>query len=207
MKRSPPPGILTNAHPDWAVLHPVEKAIRASFGGQEAMEEFVAEMLRSVIDSVIDTPSTGRKLFGELEKTEKTYLGTKVEIVLRRRMGFGKGRILGLDVAGTEVDIKFTSGGDWMIPPEAIGHIMLLIAADDNRGRFSVGLVVADAAKLRAGNNRDKKTSLSAVGWQHIRWLIRDRAYDPNFWRAIPQETIDYVCDPSVGGTTRMDRL
>lgn len=167
----------------------------------------MARGLRETIDRVIDTPSTGRRTFDDLEKTERTYLGTKVELLLRRRTGFPRGHTMDLNINGQEVDIKFTTSGAWMIPPEAVGKLMLVIAADDANGRFWMGLVKADSQKLRGGGNRDKKTSLSAEGLRNIRWLVSDRAYEPNFWQGIPQDIIDHVFDPSIGGTRRIMRL
>jgi len=56
---------------------------------------------------------------GETEKTEKTYLGTKIEILIRKFFKFPKG-LLDLHIEGHDVDIKNTVGGNWMIPTEAI---------------------------------------------------------------------------------------
>ncbi len=45
--------------------------------------ETVAQALRRALDEVIDCQRTGRFSVEQLEKTEKTCIGTQVEIVLR----------------------------------------------------------------------------------------------------------------------------
>ena len=131
-----------------------------------------------------------------------------MEILIRRRLGVPRGKVLDLLVDGEEVDVKFTMGATWMIPREARGRMLLLVAADEIRSRCWMGLVVANPPYLRAGENQDLKTSLSAAGWAHIRWLVRNRAYEPAFWRGVPQHVIDKVFDPALaGGTARLDRL
>ena len=62
-------------------------------------------MLRQAIDEVIDSYRSGRFTVAELEKTEKTYLGTKIEILLRNHLKLKKGKTLDLDVDGIEVDV------------------------------------------------------------------------------------------------------
>ena len=209
MKSAIPPGIQNqnSGHPDWAILAEVEAAILNAFDGHERMGEFVADMLRKVVDDVVDTAGTGRRFIDELEKTEKTYLGTKVEILLRHRMGFAKGSVLDLSVGGREVDIKFTMRGNWMVPPEAVGQVLLLMAADESRGLCWMGLIKADLDKLSGSHNRDDKRTISKGGFGHIRWLLNGRAYEPNFWRGVPQDVVDAAFDPAVSGAKRMMRL
>ena len=48
----------------------------------------VPRRLREALDEVIDTPRTGRFTLSQLEKTEKTYIGTKVEILVRDSSAF-----------------------------------------------------------------------------------------------------------------------
>ena len=76
-------------------------------------------MLRDCIDDVIMTAKTGRRSYEELEKTEKTYIGTRVEIELRALLRLRKGR-LDTVILGHDVDIKHTMGSNWMIPTEAV---------------------------------------------------------------------------------------
>ena len=87
-------------------------------GGLPAFSQRVPQIVRRAIDEVIDTPRTNRFTLSETEKTEKTYLGTKIEILLRAYLGFGKGRVLDLSIGGVETDIKNTIGTNWTIRPK-----------------------------------------------------------------------------------------
>ncbi|UUZ46638.1 hypothetical protein LP420_22285 [Massilia sp. B-10] len=137
--------------------------------------------LRRAFDEVIDGERTGRFCLEELEKTEKTYIGTKVEIVVRNELNLKRGEILDNLICGQEVDTKFSLSGGWMIPREAVGHICLLIKGSDNRGRFSVGLLRTSLDVLTKGANQDFKRTISAVGKQRIKWLILEAPMVPNF--------------------------
>ena len=74
---------LAPEHPDYADLSALEQDLLAAVGGQALLEEKLRGFFRAAIDEVIDTARSGRFYFTELEKTEKTYLGTKFEILLR----------------------------------------------------------------------------------------------------------------------------
>ena len=50
------------------------------FAGPDVVATF-GHAIRQSIDEVLDGPRTGRWGFEQLEKTEKTYVGTKLEIV------------------------------------------------------------------------------------------------------------------------------
>lgn len=137
------------AHVDYADLNRLETNLIDAVGGWQAFEEKLRGFFRSAIDEVIDTARTGRFFFADLEKTEKTYLGTKFEIILRDWLGVPKGVKLDLLIGGDEVDVKTTTSaqqGGWMIPPEAFGELCILIKVDEFR-RFAIldlfGLVKA----------------------------------------------------------------
>lgn len=166
-------------------------------GGPVALADGFAAMLRQCVDDVIMTPKTGRRSYEELEKTEKTYIGTRVEIELRALLNLTKGR-LDTVILGHDVDIKNTMGGNWMIPTEAVDHPCILIAADEARAVCYLGLFVARVEYLTAGQNKDAKKSLSAAGFANILWLLRDHPYPPNFWRTVPAPDVERIF---AGGT------
>jgi hypothetical protein len=157
------------------------EAVLAALKRVEALETTLARLLRQALDEVIDGARTGRFSVDQLEKTEKTYIGTKVEILLRFAFEWQRGEKLDNLIAEIEVDTKFSLTGQWMIPREARGQICLLAMADDRSGLFSVGVLRMAPEWLRAGANQDGKTSLSAAGRQHIRWLCFERPMKPNF--------------------------
>lgn len=141
----------------------------------------VGKALRQAFDEVIDGPRTGRYSIEQLEKTEKTYIGTKVEIVLRAELELERGIVLDNLICGHEVDTKFSLTGDWMIPTEAIGHLCLLIAANDNTSTFSVGLLRTIPDVLTVGSNQDKKKTVSSAGKKKIVWLLHKEPLPRNF--------------------------
>lgn len=199
---------LREDHSDYADLLRLETDLLSAVGGRDSFIEKLRSFFRSAIDEVIDTARTGRYFLSDLEKTEKTYLGTKFEILLRDWLGVPKGVVLDLLIGGREVDVKSTTGGGsgWMIPPEAIGQLCILLRVNELDSTCAVGLVRARPPYLRGGQNRDAKTSFSAAGREHIWWLVQNFAYTPNFWSCIDRETREHIMQPR-GGTARLARL
>ena len=111
-------------------------------GNETAFSIQAPALFRQAIDEVIDAPRTNRFTLDETEKTENTYLGTKIEILLRNHLNLGKGNILDLLVDGYEVDIKNTMGMNWTIPLESYGHPALLIRVSERKALCDVGLIV-----------------------------------------------------------------
>lgn len=178
---------LAEDHEDYAELSALEFDLLTAVGGQDRFEEKLRSFFRSAIDEVIDTARTGRHFFNQLEKTEKTYLGTKFEILLRDWLQVPRGVRLDLLIGEREVDVKSTTGGGsgWMIPPEAIDQFCILLRVNEASAKCAVGIVRARQDYLRGGLNRDAKTSFSARGTANIWWLVSDFDYSPNFWTRI----------------------
>ena len=199
---------LPAGHIDHADLAALEADLLAAVKGKELFEEKLRSFFRSAIDEVIDTARTGRYFLSDLEKTEKTYLGTKFEILLRDWLQVPKGVVLDLLIGGKEVDVKSTTGGKsgWMIPPEAIGQLCVLLRVNEEASTCAVGLARARQEYLRAGENRDKKTSFSAAGCTNIWWMVQHFAYTPNFWTLISKQDAQKIMSPR-GGTDRLTRL
>ncbi|WP_420013979.1 NaeI family type II restriction endonuclease [Tateyamaria sp.] len=187
MKARVPDSIVTPGHPDYPLLNSLATDITARAGGADPLARDFATMLRQCIDDVIMTPKTGRRSYDELEKTEKTYIGTRVEIELRALLNLPRGR-LDTRLQGHDVDIKNTMGSNWMIPTEAVDAPCILVAADEVRATCYLGLIVARPDYLTAGQNKDAKKTVSAEGFANIFWLLRDHPYPPNFWRTVPAD-------------------
>lgn len=199
---------LPPTHLDFTDLSRLERALLAAVGGSEAFEARLRSFFRSAIDEVIDTARTGRFFLTDLEKTEKTYLGTKFEILLRDWLGVPHGVVLDLLIGGQEVDVKSTTGGGWgwMIPPEAVERLCILLRVNEVVSTCAVGLVRARAAYLNPGQNRDAKATLSAAGRRHVWWLVQDFAYTPNFWMQIDADLRTRIMDHN-GGARRLAEL
>ncbi|GIG67089.1 NaeI family type II restriction endonuclease [Phytomonospora endophytica] len=139
------------------------------------IEQRFGDALRRSIDEVLDGQRTSRYDINQLEKTEKTYLGTKVEIVVRAFLELPRGARMDYLIAGHEVDAKFSlSPFGWTIPREAMNHLCLLMHADDARSRFTVGLLHITEDVLNQGRNQDGKRTVSKAGRAAIRWLVPD---------------------------------
>ncbi|MBM2295020.1 hypothetical protein JQX09_24135 [Sulfitobacter pseudonitzschiae] len=205
MKQSLPDSIVTPDHRDHALLSTIAADITARAGGPETLAKQFAAMLRRCVDDVIMTPKTGRRSYEELEKTEKTYIGTRVEIELRAMLRLPRGK-LDTVVQGHDVDIKNTMGSNWMIPTEAIDHPCILVAADEVRAQCYLGLIVARPDYLTAGQNKDAKKSVSAQGFANILWLLRHHSYPANFWRTVPPEIVPQIF-AGVSGNQRIAEL
>lgn len=108
-------------------------------------------------------------------------------------------------VGESEVDVKSTTGGKsgWMIPPEVIGQLCVLLRVDERNSTCAIGLARARPDYLRAGMNRDAKTSFSAAGTRNIWWLVLDFPYTPNFWTQIDDDLRRQIMEPR-GGTERL---
>lgn len=199
---------LPGQHVDFTDIEKLERDLFQAVGGIERFEEKLRSFFRSAIDEVIDTARTGRYFLSDLEKTEKTYLGTKFEILLRDWLGVPHGIILDLLIGEREVDVKSTTGGGsgWMIPPEALNQLCILLRINEVDSTCAVGLTRARPEYLRSGLNRDAKTSFSAAGRVNIWWLVQDFNYTPNFWTLVDAPTREFIMTPR-GGKGRLARL
>ena len=180
---------LDRDHADFGELQALEADLLRAVGGQSMLEEKLRSFFRSAIDEVIDTARSGRFFFTDLEKTEKTYLGTKFEILLRDWLQVPRGIRLDLLIGGREVDVKSTTvGHGWMIPPEAIDEFCILLRVNERDAKCAVGLVRARSEYLSVGNNRDAKKTITAANRRHIWWLASDFDYTKNFWSVVSSE-------------------
>ncbi|MFI9111405.1 NaeI family type II restriction endonuclease [Streptomyces venezuelae] len=140
-----------------------------------------AAVLRNTIDQLLNGEVTGRYDWKTLFKTEKTHAGTLVEINLQREFTFDDGIDMDYQIAGIEVDCKYSQQfGSWMIPPEALGHLCLLVWADDYKSQWSAGLLRIDELWLNTGNNRDKKLTIKAEHRNRILWLWHQQELPEN---------------------------
>lgn len=192
MKKNLPVSIVTDGHQDFPLLSAIAADIIQRAGGTEALAAGFSTMLRQCVDDVIMTPKTGRRSYDELEKTEKTYIGTRVEIELRAMLNLKRGK-LDTVILGHDVDIKNTMVSNWMIPTEAVGNPCILVAADEVRAVSYLGLTVARPDYLTVGQNKDSKKSISALGFANILWLLNEHPYPPNFWRTVPTAVIERI--------------
>jgi hypothetical protein len=157
---------------------------------------------------LLDGQHTGRYRWDQLYKTEKTHFGTLVEINLQREFGFADGQSMDFAIQGIDVDCKYAQSlGEWMIPPEAMGHIILGLWASDKLGRWSLGLIrITEQVLSPSRGNRDLKRRLSASGKKAVAWIFSDQPLPENALLRIPPTDVSRIFEPT-HGTKRVDML
>jgi hypothetical protein len=171
-----------------------------------------ADVLRETYDQLYDPSRTGRYSWTQLRKTEKTHMGTLVEINVHRAFEFGDGVSMDYEIAGVDVDCKYSQTlGGWEFPPEAYDgrHLCLVVWASDERSRFSVGLIRADPAVLGAPN-RDMKRKLVGDGIQAVHWLFQEMPLPENLLLHLDEGLRTQIFEaggPRNSGQRRVDML
>ncbi len=169
--------------------------------------ERTANVLRETLDQLYDGQHTGRYRWDQLHKTEKTHCGTLVEINLHREFGFADGEVMDYRIDGIEVDRKYSqSFGAWMIPPESMGHLCLVISADDQAGTWSLGVVRIEERILSKGGNRDAKRSITASCRNRITRLFENAALPPNILLQLSRSVVDEIMELN-SGQKRIDQI
>ena len=178
------------------------------FRAQPRMAERFGDAIRQSFDEVFDGQRTGRYSLTQLSKVEKTYIGTKVEIVIQSEFGLERGRRMDYLVAGEEVDAKWSMrSGGWMIPTEAVGEMCLCLTADDTRSTFSVGMVRADEENLRRTANQDRKRQFNDDGMRAMVWLVNPGKLAENLLLHLSEEERSAILDPGLSGQRRVNQL
>ena len=151
--------------------------------------------LRDSLDELLDGQRTGRWAYQHLSKTEKTYLGTAVEVNLTKEFEIDGGVDLDWRIAGIDVDCKFSKDlGGWEIPMEMYlcdahgdlqgkaDHPALLTWMDDDHSLWAAGLITITDERLRwkvnkttgervRAYNRDNKRRLNESSSAGVYWL------------------------------------
>ncbi|HXI71895.1 MAG TPA: NaeI family type II restriction endonuclease [Verrucomicrobiae bacterium] len=177
------------------------EAVKAAILTLDPQGNRTAQVLRDTFDQLYDGQRTGRYRVDQLHKTEKTHCGTLVEINLHREFGFEDGKDMDYRIAGVDVDCKYSQiKGGWMIPPEAHGHLCLLVWANDSKDpKWSVGLVRVTLGRLNSGGNRDQKATLNGSGRNAIVWLFKDAHLPPNVLLQLDRDVVDRILGQTSG--------
>lgn len=189
------------------------RAVETELQRHDPTGEIVAAVIRDTFDQLYDGQHTGRYDVAQLHKTEKTHMGTLVEINLHRAFDFEDGDATDYRIAGVQVDCKYSMSGSWSLPPEVIGHLALLITADDHASTWSAGLIRVQERLLNPGRNRDAKGTLSREGREQIRWLWPGHpGLAPNLFLTLDPVTRNRIFDARSGkgrqhGQARTDEL
>lgn len=207
--------VATTPDPDLALISVSNEILRLDPKG-----ELIGAVLRETIDQLYDGRRTGRYRWEQLHKTEKTHCGTLVEINLHRAFKFADGAELDYEIAGFEVDCKYSQKlGGWMIPPEAHGKLCLLVWASDELSKWNIGIVRA-YPNLLGGKNRDGKSTLNEEGRLAIHWLylpylnntnaqlsrLKHLNLQPNILLQLPEIAVNGIMQLK-HGTQRLNQL
>ena len=151
-------------------------------------------IVRRAMDEVIDCGRTRRVHIDELSSPEKAYIGTKVEIISRDRLGFPEEGGQDVLIADHPVNIKWSKSSRWMIGPENIGKICLIVGLDGTLRRFRVGAIVAFRGWLCKGKNRDAKVNFRAWAIKEFaHWIVEDAPVPPSFMEELDKGLRDFV--------------
>ncbi|MEU6210432.1 NaeI family type II restriction endonuclease [Streptomyces sp. NPDC047023] len=167
----------------------------------EDFEATTAAALRRAFDSVLDGRRTGRFDPATLGRSEKTYLGAKATHELMEAWEFQPGRESDLLIGHQEVTLKFTMGSTWTITPSEIGRVCLLVAANDQRTCWSLGLIRIKPDHLSGAANRDFKRTLSAAGRQAVVWLFQNAPLPENTLLHLPAPLRAQIFASEAGGS------
>ena len=153
-----------------------------------------AGVVRHTYDMIYNGAETGRYRWDQLMKTEKTHFGTLFEINAQRTFKFDNGVETDYTIAGHQVDAKWSQKlGSWMLPPEVFDRLALVATGDDEKSCWSLGLIRVQEEFRSEGANRDKKTTLNALGRASVHWLWRDAPMPANILLQLPRATVDAI--------------
>ncbi|MFF9803006.1 NaeI family type II restriction endonuclease [Streptomyces rochei] len=158
----------------------------------------IARAVRAAFDDALDGPRTGRYRIAELQKPEKIYLGLLVErsvvnaLALRRVDSDAPANLLLPDDVRVAFSFSAAFGG-WVFSQEHIGQLVLLLHADDESNRWSLGVIRLREDLLARGGNRDNKRRLAAQHRGEIVWLYRDASLPANALAELPPADVQRI--------------
>jgi hypothetical protein len=115
----------------------------------------------------------------QLKKDKKTHIGSKFQTEFMLYFDLPGGPKRDTNIAGLNIELKFTTGDCWMIPPECINEWALLARGDPVKRICSLELVFLSRAILPNGRNRDVKKTLRQANLEWLgttRWIVRPTA-------------------------------
>lgn len=178
------------------------------FRSKDDLEKRFGIAIRRSLDEVLDGQRTGRYRLDQLSKVEKTYIGTKVEILVQAEFRLQSGELMDYSIAGQEVDAKWSKRyGGWMIPREAVGQLCLCLTADDDKSVFSVGVVRASDHLLKTSRNQDRKRQLNDAGKAAIVWLAERASLPENLLLHLGPTTREHILAKHLSGQGRVTEM
>ena len=163
-----------------------------------------AYVIREAFDQVYDGRRTGRWDFSQLMKTEKTHIGTLMEMWLQREFLFEDGQELDYLIAGAEVDAKWSRNlYEWEIPLEMYtdtNQLALLMWANEYTLKWAMGLLRIKGDLLKdPGKQRDRKRQLNNLGKDSILWVHEYKEMIENTLVQLPEHIAMQVAEERSG--------
>ena len=169
-----------------------------------------AGVIRHTFDQIYDGRHTGRFQLEQLSKTEKTHIGSLIEVNLRREFDdlFSDGDKLDFSVEGIEIDCKYSiKFGGWMVPREAVGELLLVVTANDRNSEWGVGVVRASESLFRPSRNQDSKREFAAASVRNVEWIFFGEELPENVLLHLDPEDAERILTPSWSGQRRVNEL
>lgn len=181
----------------------------AIFRNEDPDGTIFGRIFRDAFDQAYDGQHTGRYSIDMISKTEKSNIGSIVEIIIRRVFNnlIDDGVQMDYSVNGIDIDCKYSMMPfKWMIPNETLGHLALVCTADDKKALYSVGVVDVCDEILGTGRNRDQKRTIKASARDSIEWVHFEAPIPPNTLLQLSSEDREAVLSPK-GGAERLAEL
>jgi hypothetical protein len=185
------------------------------------------------VDELLDGQRTGRWAYQHLSKTEKTYLGTAVEINLTKEFNFQSGIDLDWNISGLDIDCKFSKDlGSWEIPMEMYlcddhegrqgtsNHPALVTWLNDDTSQWAAGVITITDDRLRwkddaktgrrvRAYNRDNKRHLTREAFGDVFWLWGGLQSDlpRNMLLHLEEKSRERILSSASTGQRRVDQL
>ncbi len=169
-------------------------AVKTAIRRLDPMGIRTGKVFRDTLDQLYDGQRTGRYRWDQLFKTERDGIGGIFAINLHREFDFQDGAEMDFQIAGVEVDCKYSqSACAWMIPPEKQDRLCLLVGADDERSNWSMGLVSIIADLFNSDAIGERKPTFMLDDHSAITWIFNRAPLPPNALLQLDNATVNRI--------------
>lgn len=204
--RNIPASAILPGHPDYEKLEVIRDEIVQRLQRSNPKIFGFPGLVREAMDFVLAPVETARTQLRELDNVEKTFIGLKLEHLVRHLLDVPKGAHRDLQICGQEVDIKNTVRENWTIPEESYrdSEPCLLMAIDEECHTCFLGLILAKSEYLNPGKNRDSKRTISRQGFENILWILKDEPFPRSHFDGLDMDRFRALRKIEKSGTRRV---
>ncbi|MDP9934759.1 hypothetical protein J2T11_001099 [Paenarthrobacter nicotinovorans] len=153
--------------------------------------------IRNALDQAYDGRRTGRWDLTQLTKAETAQVGVLIEIWLQRELKLKDGVTTSLQIAGYDVACTWSERLDgWTLDrpvPEQRELPYLVIWANEETSRFSLGLLRPDPDSRGVASADRGRPRLSQVGIDQILWVFDGHSFPTNVLNRYPETAMAAV--------------